>query len=394
MSDWALDYHDFDPAQEGLRESLCTLGNGYFAARGAAEESEAGEVHYPGTYLAGGYNRLSTEIAGRVIENEDLVNLPNWLCLTFRPEGGDWFNLMAIELLDYRQSLDIEVGMLKRQLFFRDHQGRETTLITQRLVHMAHPHLGAIEWRIRPENWSGRISVRSALDGRVINAGVERYRQLASTHLVPLSTDTPLADTIRLQVETGQSRLHVAQAARTRLRVNGQDVEGTRQIVRETGYIAHDITLDLAAGDEAVVEKVVAMHTSRDRAIAEPGLAACQSVARAGTFADLLESHRRIWSHLWQRCDVTLDGGGRAQMILRLHIFHLLQTVSPHIVDLDVGVPARGLHGEAYRGHIFWDELFIFPFLTYRIPEITRARLRYRYRRLDEARHLAREAGY
>ncbi|GAB2800654.1 glycosyl hydrolase family 65 protein [Halomonas shantousis] len=394
MNDWTLDYRGFDPVQEGLREALCTLGNGYFATRGAADETEAGEFHYPGTYLAGGYDRLSTEIAGRVIENEDLVNLPNWLCLTFRSEGGDWFNLMAVELLDYHQSLDIEAGVLRRQLFFRDRQGRETTLITQRLVHMGQPHLAAIEWRIRPENWSGHVTVRSALDGRVINAGVARYRQLASTHLTPLSADAPSDDTIRLQVETRQSRLHIAQAARTHLYVAGRHCEGERQLVEEAGYIAQDMTFDLVAGGEAVIEKVVALHTSRDRAISEPGLAACQSVARAGTFSELLDSHRRVWSHLWQRCDVGLGEGGRAQMILRLHIFHLLQTVSPHSADLDVGVPARGLHGEAYRGHIFWDELFIFPFLNYRIPEITRALLRYRYRRLGEARHLAREAGY
>ena len=60
-------------------------------------------------------------------------------------------------------------------------------------------------------------------------------------------------------------------------------------------------------------------------------------------------------------------------------MFHLLQTVSEHTIDLDVGVPARGLHGEAYRGHIFWDELFIFPFLNLRFPELTRALLQYRY---------------
>jgi alpha,alpha-trehalase len=84
----------------------------------------------------------------------------------------------------------------------------------------------------------------------------------------------------------------------------------------------------------------------------------------------------------------------KSQYILRLHLFHLLQSVSPNSIDLDVGVPARGLHGEAYRGHIFWDELFIFPILTLRIPDITRALLRYRYRRLDHARCNARDAGY
>ncbi|MEJ2637893.1 MAG: glycoside hydrolase family 65 protein, partial [Calditrichia bacterium] len=84
----------------------------------------------------------------------------------------------------------------------------------------------------------------------------------------------------------------------------------------------------------------------------------------------------------------------KARLILRLHIFHLIQTTSMNTIDLDVGVPSRGLHGEAYRGHIFWDELFIFPFLNLRMPELTRTLLMYRYRRLGEARHAAREAGF
>jgi trehalose/maltose hydrolase-like predicted phosphorylase len=80
--------------------------------------------------------------------------------------------------------------------------------------------------------------------------------------------------------------------------------------------------------------------------------------------------------------------------LLRLHISHILQVCSPHTADLDAGVPARGLNGEAYRGHIFWDELFIYPFLNFRLPEITRGLLMYRYRRMDEARAAARESGY
>ena len=81
-------------------------------------------------------------------------------------------------------------------------------------------------------------------------------------------------------------------------------------------------------------------------------------------------------------------------MLLRLNMFHLLQAVSPNSIGLDIGVPARGWTGEAYQGHIFWDELFIFPFLNYRMPEITRSLLMYRYRRLGEARAAARSAGF
>ncbi|QJQ95243.1 MULTISPECIES: glycoside hydrolase family 65 protein [Halomonadaceae] len=400
MSRGALEYDDFDPRQEALREALCTLGNGYFATRGAAEESEAGEIHYPGTYLAGGFNRLKTEIAGRIIENEDLVNFPNWLCLSFRHaqdsprEEGEWFNPLAVELLHYRQRLDLKRGLLERDIRFRDRHGRETTLTTRRLVHMDNPHLAAIEWRLRPENWSGSIVVRSALDGRVINAGVARYRELASTHLSHLSSEPVGQESIRLNVETCQSRLRVSEAARTRVYQGARLVDACRRALQEQGYIAHELTLDLAQGEGVRIEKVVSLYTSRDSAISEAALAAEEAVLEAGDFEALLSRHVQAWSRLWQRCDVTLKNGERSQMVLRLHIFHLLQTVSPHSIDLDVGVPARGLHGEAYRGHIFWDELFIFPFLNFRIPEITRALLQYRYRRLGAARRLAREAGY
>jgi trehalose/maltose hydrolase-like predicted phosphorylase len=80
-------------------------------------------------------------------------------------------------------------------------------------------------------------------------------------------------------------------------------------------------------------------------------------------------------------------------LAVRLHLFHLLQTASSHSMELDAGIPARGWHGEGYRGHIFWDELFIFPLLNLHLPILARALLLYRYRRLDEARWAARQAG-
>ena len=126
MNGWSLTYEGFLPTEEGLREALCTLGNGVFATRGAAPEVVADEVHYPGTYAAGVYDRLRTEIAGRSVENEDLVNLPNWLVLTFRPEGGDWLDLGRVEVLSYVQELDLRTGVLSRAFRFRDADGRTT----------------------------------------------------------------------------------------------------------------------------------------------------------------------------------------------------------------------------------------------------------------------------
>jgi hypothetical protein len=78
---WLLRYDGFDPAGEGVREALCTLGNGYWGTRGAAPEADADSVHYPGTYLAGVYNRVRTDLGTRVVESEHMVNAPNWLPL-------------------------------------------------------------------------------------------------------------------------------------------------------------------------------------------------------------------------------------------------------------------------------------------------------------------------
>jgi len=393
MSEWLLVYDGFDPDNEGLRVALCTLGNGYFATRGAAPEARADDVHYPGTYVAGCYDRLVTEVAGREVENEDLVNVPNWLPLTFRIENGDWFDPGRLELLEYRQELDLRRGLLTRVVRARDGTGRVTSVTQRRFVHMAQPHLAAMETTIVAENWSGSIEVRSAIDGTVTNSGVARYRGLRGDHLLPVDEGEAGKDGVYVQVQTRQSRISIALAARTRATIDGEPVVNGASVSTEPGFVAHEFRLDLTAGAPVTIEKVVALHTSRDLAISEPGLAAA-AAADAGGFAELLGRHTLAWDQLWQRFDLPLDGHGRAGLILRLHIFHLLQTVSPNTIDLDVGVPARGLHGEAYRGHIFWDELFIFPLLNLRLPILTRSMLNYRFRRLDAARRLARAEGH
>lgn len=391
---WHLVYDSFDPAEEMLREALCTLGNGYFAIRGAACETQADDIHYPGTYLAGGYNRLKTEISGHVVENEDLVNMPNGLLLKFKIEDGDWFKLSEAEIISYRQELDIKQGILTRSVGFRDKQKRETTFICRRIVSMKDMHIAALEETFVAENWSGILHIHSALDGTVINNGVARYRKLASNHLNPLETGTFGEDGLYLVCETNQSRIRVALAQRTNVFLDDNIQNVTRQVYEKPGYIAHDITLDLKKGTPVRVEKIFTLYTSRDPAICEPSLDARENVNRVTTFAALLEEHIPSWRHLWNRFDIMVADGPRAQMIIRLHVFHLLQTVSMHSINLDIGVPARGWHGEAYRGHIFWDEIFIFPLLTVRAPEITRALLLYRYRRLNQARLAAKEEGY
>ena len=394
MDGFLLGYDGFDPGMEGLREALTSTGNGYLCTRGAAEWEDADGVHYPGTYVHGGYNRETTILGGQPVLNEDLVNLPNWLVLMLRIEGEDAIRLADVALLSYRHELDIRNVTLVRQLRFRDGGGRETTLKSRRFVSMADVHHAGIEWTLVPENWSGRAEVISALDGRVSNRNVVRYQQLEGRHLDPVSPRTWGPEVIALKAETRQSNLYISQATRTRVFRGGQQLPVTRTLYQMEDYVQQVLAFDVRQGEATQVEKMVSFYTSRDPAVSDTLVRAATSAARHDEFASSFRRHSAAWDELWRVCDMRVSGDDEVQLLLRLHIAHLLQVCSRHTADLDAGLPARGLNGEAYRGHVFWDEIYALSFFNFRLPEVTRGLLMYRYRRMGEARAAAREAGW
>ncbi|QGV77366.1 glycoside hydrolase family 65 protein [Streptomyces ficellus] len=386
------EYEGYEPGRERLREALCTLGNGYMATRGAAPECAADEVHYPGTYVAGCYDRLTSTVAGRQVENEDIVNLPNWLPLRFRmssPQGDTpWFTPDSGALREHRQHLDLRTGTLERTTKY-EADGRVLAVRQLRLVHMGDPHLAALRTEFTAEGgWSGDIEVEAALDGSVTNSGVARYQQLDGRHLVHVNAGDGPSDTTWLRCRTSTSDIRIGLAARTTADTGVVEAGTAHEPLRAVQRLRLRLS---ATGGAHAVDKVIALYTSRDPAISDPLHAAIDAVGRAPSFPALMESHRAAWLQLWRRSD--LDVPGDAGRVLRLHLFHVLQTLSPHTAELDVGVPARGLHGEAYRGHVFWDELFVLPYLNLHLPEVSRALLLYRHRRLPRALNAARDAG-
>jgi trehalose/maltose hydrolase-like predicted phosphorylase/beta-phosphoglucomutase-like phosphatase (HAD superfamily) len=392
--EFMLVYDGFVPEDEGLREALTSTGNGYFCNRGSAEWEEASDVHYPGTYAHGVYNRESTMMGGHPVPNEDLVNLPRCWSLKLGLEGEEPIRLANVELLSYRHSYDVRHAVVTRELRFRDRAGRETSLRSRRFVSMGRMHLAALEWELVAENWSGHVNLLSALDGRVLNRGVARYQQLWGRHLDPQGPRIQASDVIALKVRTRQSRIEIAEAARTRAYRGDDELPVVRHTDQMEDYVQQTLSFDVRQGEPVRVEKMVALYTSRDRGISEPLLNACKSANRYPTFREAFEGHEHAWQELWDVCDIQLPREPRIQFLLRLHISHLFQTCSRLTPHHDAGVPARGLNGEAYRGHVFWDELYVYPFLNYRLPEITRGLLMYRYRRIGEARASAEQAGF
>lgn len=395
---WVVVFDGYVPAEEGKREALCTLANGYWGTRGAAEEAVADGTHYPGTYFAGIYDVVDWIVDGVALPDEEMVNAPNWLPIRIRLGGDDWFGLDKLhdtDLLDFHQELDVRHGILTRTVTVRDRRGRTTTVRTDRFVSQATPRLAAMRVSILPVDWSGSVTVRSGIDGRVTNTNVPDHSPRTHRHLRPTLLRELNPDTVLLEAETARSNIRIATAARTTARRGEAEIRPTRRFDADSdGAVAHEFTTDAVAGVPLVIEKVVHVSTSRDRAVLTPAEAAAGGVAHAASFDELLVAHTQAWEWLWLEFAVELRPAGKEALALHFNAFHVLQTLNAVDADLDAGVPARGLHGEAYDGHVFWDELFVYPFITLRRPRLTSALLAYRHRRLGAARTAAARAGH
>lgn len=389
----SVSFTDYDPKKEKSREALLATGNGYFGTRGALEEVAAGENNYPGTYIAGLYNRLTSKVSGRDIENEDFVNTPNWLAITFKIDKGEWFDPNNTEILDVYRNLDFKTGLLSRVMTVRHADGKETLIQSRCLVSMADPHLACIEYSVSPINYDGKITVKSSLDGAIINDGVARYRQLNQQHLKP-NEEGAEGNLSWLSVKTTQSDIEIAEAAKIKAFIDNEAVDP--EIGNETSPARVDsmITLDLKKQQVAKLEKCVSIYTSKPDDAEKPLHKAKVSVMLVDSFDWLLEESRKEWDKIWKQIDVEIEGDRLSQKLMRMHLYHLMVSFSPHNKNIDAGITARGLHGEAYRGHIFWDELFILPLYAMHFPEAAKSMLMYRYRRLDKAREYAKQHGY
>ncbi len=390
---WKLSFFDYDQGMERSREALLAVGNGYFGTRGSMEECRANKVNYPGTYISGLFNRLTSRVGDRDVENEDFVNISNWLPVTFRIEEGPWFEFSPepnYKVIEIRRTLNLQMGELEREMIVEDDQGRQTRVISRRFSGMADPHRAGLRYALTPLNYKGRIEIRSELRGDHKNAGVERYNTLNQQQLMPVLEESN-GHVIELVVKTSQSDIHIAACAGNRM-VGSSEVDSS--ISKGDGWIGQTFVLEAQKDQEVVLEKMVSLYTSRDGGVEDPLSEARATLSSLSSYQNELNLSAGRWKEIWEQVDVVISGDREAQKLVRLHLFHMMVSASPHHAGLDSGIPPRGLHGEAYRGHIFWDELYILPLYNLHFPQVVKSVLMYRYRRLDAARAYAREYGY
>lgn len=385
---FCLEYREYDPAEERRREALFAVGNGLVSTR-ACWPGARGSAHYPGTYRAGLYGRRRAETPLGSFDRETLVNLPDWLSLRLTlGNGAAPFSIDETCIEEYLHRLDMRAGTCLREMTVRDAGGRRTCLRETRLASFDRPVLTASLLEIRPLDWSGEVRIDWGVDAAIENRNVARYAPFPCRYLDTLEL-REAAGVLTCHSRTMGTEIEIVQAQQTRL------IEGAaaaRHTLREPGRIATVIDAVAERGEALRVETI---HALRDTMMNQPDLhrAALDALADAPGFDALAEQERTDWADLWRRAGLEVERPAQRRAVT-FHAFHVLQAAPRSAAVRDVGVPSRGWHGEAYQGHVFWDELFVLPFLVRRFPDMARDALLYRYRRLDAARRAAQEAGF
>ena len=357
--------------------SIMACGNGYMGIRAAHEEDYTQQTR--GMYLAGLYHR-----AGRN-ETTELINLPDITGIEIELDGVN-FTLLSGEILSWQRELDFANGELRRTVLWRAPDGKRYRLDSRRFVSLAQLPLVAMQLSITPLDAASQVMLKTGIDATQTNSG----RQ----HLDEVSVRVFDQHYLQGVYETQDREAEVVISTSCRLSSNSSD---SCFSAKNRRVMAHH-SLTLPAGDTVTLEKLVWIAHRKDKTLSQETYArnalADLKVCAAKGYASLLENSARAWENVWRDARVDVASTDKQdQMALDYAVWHLTAMTPAH--DERSSIAAKGLTGEGYKGHVFWDtEIFLLPFHLLTRPQVARNLLRYRWLNLCGAREKARRNGW
>lgn len=394
---WRITEDRFDIESNLLDETLFTLGNGYIGQRGTFEEGWSGPAgtSLEGTYLNGFFDTEPIqypEVAyGLAKTNEFMLNVPNAKGVVLEI-AGERFDLLSGTVWSYRRSVDFRHGVLVRTVDWQSPRGHRVKITSRRVVCFTRKNIFAQRFEVESVNVSGPVVLSAVLDGAVRNSEAGDDPRFGST-----LSGTPLIQT-DAKVEGGRSVLT------HRTRHSGFALVSATETVcdgagaPETGIdgqrLYQRFTVRLEPGARAVLTKFGTYLTTRDYPAGDlgPMTDIFLNEARACGFDALCAEQDAYLKGFWRGADVEIGGDEALQQGIRFNLFHLLQSAGK---DGRTNIAAKGVSGEGYEGHYFWDtEIYIFPVFLHSKPDVARKLLEHRYSCLPKARERARQMSH
>jgi trehalose/maltose hydrolase-like predicted phosphorylase/hydroxymethylpyrimidine pyrophosphatase-like HAD family hydrolase len=385
---WLLTFDGLDPKQIDAIGSICSVSNGYIGTRASLPEGFG--PCKAGSFIAGVYDYFRHP--GPVPE---LIHTADWLAIRISIDGESLSSDNGT-ILDWHRILDLRRAVTTLSWRHRDASGRITAVRLLHFVSLDDPRILIQRLTLTPENYTGSVSVELALDGALAIQRETHRDFIGEIH----RSVRPRADAHLVTVPDGGDELTL-KAVGSGVVVS-EAVSGSPEEIPDVTSVSitgiptragKTWSWDATEGNTYRLDKVVSVATSREEA--EPAiLARARLHAAAGRgVSKLLTGHEMAWQRRWAEADIQLDGEARMQRAVRLAIYHL--TGASNRDDEHVSVGARGLTGDAYKGHVFWDtETFMAPFYVLSDPAAARSMLMYRFHTLPAARAKAKRFGY
>lgn len=385
-----------DLSQQALlnMESIFALGNGYLGVRGNFEEGyEESMSTIRGTYLNAFHDVIEIPYGEKLFAFPDtqqklVNNIDAQTVLIYLGDEKEPFRLDHGTITAHERRLHMDKGYSERIVQWKSPEGKEIKLTFRRLVSFAHRELFAIDVRIEPINFNGQVHIVSTVNGKVknyTNANDPRVGAGHAERMTVIDAGVKGSDAYVVD-ETMASKLRAACVTRHRL-----DADADVRLESGTGEVTFTATLPLTEPIQFTKYNLYTDSLRHGQDMIERGIQ-LQEELKDTSFEDLLAEQAEYLNAYWKSADVVIQNDDQLQEGIRFNLFQLLQSAGR---DKHSNISAKGLSGEGYEGHYFWDtEIYMFPVFLMTQPDIARQLLLYRYSTLEQARGRAREMGH
>lgn len=387
INQWILSEDCLDPARLGKCEAVMCLGNGYLGLRSATEERYLGETR--NLLVNGTFNRFDETEVTELPNAADVTAVELWV-------NGVRFSLDQGSYTDYSRELNIRTGELTRRVVWTSPKGDRAEFQFRRIVSLKRLHDIAMQVSVTPLNGPIQLKIRSGIDARVTNTGSQHFTE----------GEKRFYDKKYLQLveTTTQSKIDFVLNATHRFFRDGEEAELGTDVNLDRRVIYAEYSVEVAEGERFTVEKFANVNTSRDQDNAGVSLARLQGRSLAALKESAAMGYRRLaaesaaqWeTEVWEAAPIQIRGDKDSeldQFAVRFAQYHMRLMVPRHDNRMNIG--AKGLSGEGYKGHCFWDtEIFLLPYYIFTDPEAARKLEEYRYLSLPGAHRKAADNGY
>ncbi|TKB98278.1 family 65 glycosyl hydrolase domain-containing protein [Pedobacter cryotolerans] len=392
-NEWQIIEKGFDPHLNKISESIFSIGNGRMGQRANFEETYTGET-LQGNYVAGVYYPDKTRVGwwknGYPEYFAKVLNATNWIGLNITI-SGEVLDLNTSKVSEFTRVLDMKLGTLTRKFTVELANGNILKVEAIRFCSIVDDEAGVIKYSITPQNFDGKITVESSLDGDVKNQDSNYDEKFWNEITAKQEGDFAL-----LTLETKKTAFWVSSAIYTAIFQDGNDLELSSSFANKEKYVSQNFEVDVKQNEAITIFKYAVNLSSENHekdAIEVNAISKLKEVVAKG-FKQMLAEQAAAWAAKWQNGDVIIECDVAAQQAIRFNIFQLHQTYTGEDARLNIG--PKGFTGEKYGGSTYWDtEAYCLPFYLATAPQqVAENLLIYRYKHLEKAIENAEKLGF